>query len=262
MLRHIESDRITIEMAVAPIARHSQRIRISSVRPVVPALCDVVRDTGHRKRRRSCEPQGGRELGDRVRGQRTAGTSYNDITGARLDTVGRAVGGVDLRVVSLHTGETVATGELGEIQVRSDSAMAGYLPDRRPRKPLRTAGTGPATSDISTPRLAANHRPIEGNDQSTRLSGRARRDRSRPTRPSGSRGLAVFGVPDVADGEAIVAAVKGDGSVDAGELVALVADRLASYKRPSQVKFVDEIPRLPSGKVLRRVLKERLWTSV
>ena len=46
------------------------------------------------------------------------------------------------------------------------------------------------------------------------------------------------------------------------ELIALVADSLASYKRPSRVEFVAEIPRLPSGKVLRRVLKERLWTSV
>ena len=73
---------------------------------------------------------------------------------------------------------------------------------------------------------------------------------------------AVFGVPDAANGEAIVAAVKTVRSVDADELVALVADRLASYKRPGQVVFVDEIPRLPSGKVLRRVLKERLWTSV
>jgi acyl-CoA synthetase (AMP-forming)/AMP-acid ligase II len=80
---------------------------------------------------------------------------------------------------------------------------------------------------------------------------------------------AVFGVPDAASGEAIVAAVKawapaeaGDGSLDAEELIALIGDRLAFYKRPSQVMFVDEIPRLPSGKVLRRVLKERLWTSV
>jgi acyl-coenzyme A synthetase/AMP-(fatty) acid ligase len=50
--------------------------------------------------------------------------------------------------------------------------------------------------------------------------------------------------------------------VAADELVALVGDRLASYKRPARVVFVPEIPRLPSGKALRRVLKERLWTSV
>ena len=73
---------------------------------------------------------------------------------------------------------------------------------------------------------------------------------------------AVFGVPDAADGEAIIAAVARSGAVEAAELVALIGDRLASYKRPSRVVFVEEIPRLPSGKVLRRVLKERLWTSV
>jgi long-chain acyl-CoA synthetase len=73
---------------------------------------------------------------------------------------------------------------------------------------------------------------------------------------------AVFGVPDAANGENVIAAVKSCASVEADELAALVADRLASYKRPSQVVFVPEIPRLPSGKVLRRVLKERLWTSV
>ena len=72
----------------------------------------------------------------------------------------------------------------------------------------------------------------------------------------------MFGVPDAADGEAVVAAVATHGAVEADELIALVADRLASYKRPSRVVFVAEIPRLPSGKVLRRVLKERLWTSV
>jgi long-chain acyl-CoA synthetase len=72
---------------------------------------------------------------------------------------------------------------------------------------------------------------------------------------------AVFGVPDAANGEAVVAAVKACESVEADDLVSLVGDRLASYKRPSRVEFVPEIPRLPSGKVLRRVLKERLWTS-
>jgi acyl-coenzyme A synthetase/AMP-(fatty) acid ligase len=40
------------------------------------------------------------------------------------------------------------------------------------------------------------------------------------------------------------------------ELIALVGERLASYKRPQRIVFVPEIPRLPSGKALRRVLKE------
>jgi long-chain acyl-CoA synthetase len=68
---------------------------------------------------------------------------------------------------------------------------------------------------------------------------------------------AVFGIPDGVDGESVVAAVATRSPVDAAELSARVGERLASYKRLSRVVFVPEIPRLPSGKVLRRVLKER-----
>jgi acyl-coenzyme A synthetase/AMP-(fatty) acid ligase len=68
---------------------------------------------------------------------------------------------------------------------------------------------------------------------------------------------AVFGIPDAINGEAIVAAIATHASVRAEQLIDLVGDRLASYKRPAEVVFVSEIPRLPSGKVLRRVLKER-----
>jgi acyl-CoA synthetase (AMP-forming)/AMP-acid ligase II len=69
----------------------------------------------------------------------------------------------------------------------------------------------------------------------------------------------VFGVEDPQLGEAIVAAVVTvPGAVIApGELEAVVAEQLASYKRIRHLVFVDEIPRLPSGKALRRQLKER-----
>ncbi len=264
MLRHIESDRITIEMAVAPIAlalaAHPdlERYDLSSLRYVMWCATPVTESVAEVVSRRAgvnwVTAYGASEL---------PVISCNDITGARLDTVGRAVGGVDLRVVSLDTGETVATGELGEIQVRSDSAMAGYLPD---------SATAEAFSDGWYRTGDVGHIDAEGWLRITDRSKEMIKVRGFQVAPAEIEAVlhghpavedcAVFGVPDVTDGEAIVAAVKGDGSVDAGELVALVADRLASYKRPSQVKFVDEIPRLPSGKVLRRVLKERLWTSV
>ena len=70
------------------------------------------------------------------------------------------------------------------------------------------------------------------------------------------RDCAVFGVPDGINGEAVVAAVVAGEPVDPEELRAQVADRLASYKTPHRIEFVTEIPRLPSGKALRRVLKE------
>jgi long-chain acyl-CoA synthetase len=189
--------------------------------------------------------------------------SCNDIEGAHLDTVGRAVPGVSIRVVSLDTGEALRPGELGEIQVRSDSVMAGYLPD---------SATADAFSDGWYRTGDVGHVDAEGWLRITDRSKEMIKVRGFQVAPAEIEAIlhghpsvedcAVFGVPDAADGEAVVAAVKTSRPVAPQELIALVADSLASYKRPSRVEFVAEIPRLPSGKVLRRVLKERLWTSV
>src|SRR3546814_13920153 len=69
---------------------------------------------------------------------------------------------------------------------------------------------------------------------------------------------AVFGVPDERAGEVPVAAVQidPDRPVADGELVALVAESLATYKHLRPLGVVAEIPRLPSGKVLRRTLRD------
>jgi acyl-CoA synthetase (AMP-forming)/AMP-acid ligase II len=69
---------------------------------------------------------------------------------------------------------------------------------------------------------------------------------------------AVFGIEDEQAGEVPVAAVQLDPAapVDATELQQLVADSLATYKQVRHVVIVDTIPRLPSGKVLRRTLRD------
>ncbi|MFI5511438.1 class I adenylate-forming enzyme family protein [Mycobacterium sp. NPDC051804] len=264
MLRHIESDRITVEMAVAPIAlalaAHPdlERYDLSSLRYVMwcatPVTASVAEVVSRRTGVSWVTAYGASEL---------PVISCNDITGARLDTVGRAVPGVDLRVVALDTGDAVAPGELGEIQVRSGSAMAGYLPD---------SATAAAFSDGWYRTGDVGYLDADGWLRITDRSKEMIKVRGFQVAPAEIEAVlhghpavedcAVFGIPDAANGEAIVAAVKAAGSVEADELVTLITDRLASYKRPSQVVFVDEIPRLPSGKVLRRVLKERLWTSV
>jgi acyl-coenzyme A synthetase/AMP-(fatty) acid ligase len=73
----------------------------------------------------------------------------------------------------------------------------------------------------------------------------------------------VFGVADAEAGEVPVAAVQLDPeqTVTAGELWRLVADTLATYKQLREVVVVDAIPRLPSGKVLRRVLRDEWLAS-
>jgi len=74
---------------------------------------------------------------------------------------------------------------------------------------------------------------------------------------------AVFGLADEGSGEVPVAAVQlaPGHTVSVDELKQLVADSLANYKRLHDVIVVDAIPRLPSGKVLRRTLRDE-WTSV
>jgi acyl-CoA synthetase (AMP-forming)/AMP-acid ligase II len=51
--------------------------------------------------------------------------------------------------------------------------------------------------------------------------------------------------------------VKGDPSLSEDEVVESSRGKLAGYKRPRAVRFVDEIPRNPAGKILKRLLRER-----
>jgi acyl-CoA synthetase (AMP-forming)/AMP-acid ligase II len=264
MLQHIENDRITIEMAVAPIAlalaAHPklESYDLSSLRYIMWCATPVTRSVADAVSRRTG-----------VTWVTAYGTSElpviacNEIEGARLDTVGRPVPGARVRIVSLDDGEPLSPGAVGEIQVRSGSVMAGYLPSQ---------ATGQAFSDGWYRTGDVGYLDVEG---WLRITDRAKemiKVRGFQVAPAEIEAVlhghpavedcAVFGVPDTANGEAIIAAVKACGPVDADELIALVADRLASYKRPRHVAFVADIPRLPSGKVLRRVLKERSWTSV
>lgn len=248
MLRHIESDRITIEMAVAPIAlalaSHPDlgRYDLSSLRYVMwcatPVTRSVAEDVAQRAGIRWLTAYGTTEL---------PVIACNPLDAIHIDTVGTPVRGVEVRI-----------GEGGEIQVRSDSVMAGYLPKDA------TAGAfcdgWYRTGDIG---FLDDDGYLHITDRSKEMV----KVRGFQVAPAEVEAVlhghpavtdcAVFGVTDAADGEAIVAAVATHSAVSAEELIDLVGARLASYKRPSRVEFVTEIPRLPSGKVLRRVLKER-----
>ena len=73
---------------------------------------------------------------------------------------------------------------------------------------------------------------------------------------------AVFGIPDAQWGELVTAGVvlKPGSSLTADELIAHCRRRLASYKIPRRVEFLDtELPKSGSGKILKRVLRERFW---
>jgi acyl-CoA synthetase (AMP-forming)/AMP-acid ligase II len=78
--------------------------------------------------------------------------------------------------------------------------------------------------------------------------------------------VAVLGVPDAEMGEQVKAVVElmpgrsGVPDLEA-ELIAFCRERLASYKCPRSVDFVDELPRTDSGKLYKRLLKEQYWAG-
>jgi long-chain acyl-CoA synthetase len=259
MLQHIQDDRITVEMAVAPIALaiasnpHLESYDLSSLRFVMWGATPVSASVAETVTRRSgvgwVPAYGTTEL---------PVIACNPLDDARLDSVGRPVPGVQVRVVSLQTGEQVGPGEVGEIQARADSLMAGYLPCEATRDVLCDGWY--RTGDVGYLDAGGWLRITDRCKEMIKVRGfqvaPAEIEAVLHGHPA-VEDCAVFGVPDGADGESVVAAVATREPVDAAELTARVGESLASYKRLSRVVFVPEIPRLPSGKVLRRVLKER-----
>ena len=75
--------------------------------------------------------------------------------------------------------------------------------------------------------------------------------------------VAVIGVPDDRWGESVKAVVQLRPGAGAGEaeLIAFCAERLAGYKKPRSVDFVDVLPRDAAGKLLKRLVRERYWAG-
>ena len=76
--------------------------------------------------------------------------------------------------------------------------------------------------------------------------------------------VAVIGVPDDHWGESVKAVVelRPGASASAEELIAFCGERLADYKKPRSVDFVDEMPRNPTGKLLKSLIREPYWKGV
>jgi acyl-CoA synthetase (AMP-forming)/AMP-acid ligase II len=73
--------------------------------------------------------------------------------------------------------------------------------------------------------------------------------------------VAVIGVPDDKFGEALLAFVvtRPGMTLTVEELIEFCREKIAGYKIPRQLKVVDELPRNPSGKILKKILREPYW---
>src|SRR6185312_11630728 len=71
--------------------------------------------------------------------------------------------------------------------------------------------------------------------------------------------VAVIGVPDAKWGEAVKAVVALEGEATEADLIAWARERLAAYKCPKTVDVMDELPRNPTGKILKKDLRKPHW---
>jgi acyl-CoA synthetase (AMP-forming)/AMP-acid ligase II len=267
VLRRIGSDRITLEMAVAPIAlamaNHPdlERFDLSSLRyvmwgatPVTPHIAERVTE---RTGVRWLPAYGASEL---------PVITCNPVDRPeawRLDSAGLPPEGVELRVVDLETGKPLPHGEVGEIQVRSPSAMAGYLPEEATAEAF--SGDWYRTGDVGWLEPEGWVHLTDRSKEMIKVNGFQVAPAEVEAVLLGHRAVldcAVFGVPDERAGEVPVAAVQLDPAVAVGEgeLERLVAESLATYKHLRHLVVVEAVPRLPSGKALRRTLRDE-WLA-
>jgi long-chain acyl-CoA synthetase len=189
----------------------------------------------------------------------------HDADGARqhlLSSAGRPLPWVEMRIVDPIGGRECAPGEVGEVWLRAPNVMAGYYNRAAETAAaltsdgwLRTGDGGYRDDDgylFLTDRIkdmivsgGENIYPVEVEEVLSQHPG--------------VRDVAVIGVPDDRWGETVMAlvVVAPGATVDAEELVAFARERLAGYKLPRSVEFVDELPRSPAGKVLKRELRAR-----
>jgi acyl-CoA synthetase (AMP-forming)/AMP-acid ligase II len=160
-------------------------------------------------------------------------------------------------------GSRCAVGEVGEVAIRSDVVMKGYW--RNPEATMAAIRDGWFHTGDAAFFDAEGYLFIH--------------DRVKDMIVSGGENIypaevenAIFGHPDVADvavigvpdekwGEAVKAIVvaKPGASPDPAEIIAYARARIAGYKVPKSVDFTHALPRNPSGKILRRELREPYW---
>ncbi|TAK82001.1 MAG: long-chain fatty acid--CoA ligase [Betaproteobacteria bacterium] len=183
-----------------------------------------------------------------------------DEYGSNLGATGRALPGMDVRVCR-QDGSPVAPGELGEIVTSGPHILDRYL--NQPEATAQRIREGAFwTGDIAT----TDERglvTISGRSSDLIISGGlnvyAREVEDVLHAVPGVAHAAVFGMPDPEWGEAVSAAVvlKAGAKLSADALIEACRQRLASYKKPRHIWFVEGLPLTPAGKVQKFKLVEQ-----
>ncbi|WP_128429696.1 acyl-CoA synthetase [Streptomyces cyaneus] len=176
----------------------------------------------------------------------------------RMDSCGRTVLFVDARVVD-EDGEDVPDGTPGEIVYRSPQLCEGYWD--KPEETAEAFRDGWFHSGDLAVRDAHGYFTIVDRVKDVINSGgvlvASRQVEDALYTHEGVGEVAVIGLPDERWIEAITAVVVPRGGVTEAELIEYAREKLAHFKAPKRVVFVDELPRNASGKILKRELRDR-----
>jgi len=192
--------------------------------------------------------------------------AVNDIHAERLSSCGREGFVTRVRVVDDDGVPVPKDGTTpGEIVVQSEANMVGYW--RRPELNAETFRDGwMLTGDVATWDAdgyvfivdRAKDMIISGGENIYSTQVEAAIHKHAAVLES-----AVIGVPDEEWGESVKAVVvlKPGMSATEQEIIDTARANLASYQKPRSVEFVDSLPKAPTGKILKRDLRERFWAD-
>ncbi|MFH9672023.1 class I adenylate-forming enzyme family protein [Streptomyces sp. NPDC017405] len=169
---------------------------------------------------------------------------------------GRVIPGMSARAVD-EAGREVPRGAIGEIVVRGPGVMQGYWNDPEATREISRDGWI-STGDLG---FVDDEGRIHLVDRTKDVIIRAGQnvypseiERALMSHPA-VRDAAVVGMPDEDYGEVPLAYVAAEPGTGATELLAHVGRLLAPYKRPRRVEFIEQVPRNPAGKIVKKLLR-------
>ncbi|HTD70881.1 MAG TPA: 4-coumarate--CoA ligase family protein [Gemmatimonadales bacterium] len=178
----------------------------------------------------------------------------------RPGTVGQLLPNTECRIIDTESGRELGPDEDGELWIRGPQVMRGYLGNQEATTATLDADGWLHTGDIGHADADGYFTIVDRLKELIKHKGFQVPPAELEAVLCGHPAVAdaaVIPIPDAEAGEVPKAFVVLRGQVSAADLIAYVAERVAPYKKIRAVEVIDAIPRSPSGKILRRVLKER-----
>jgi acyl-CoA synthetase (AMP-forming)/AMP-acid ligase II len=173
---------------------------------------------------------------------------------------GRLMPNMECRIVDVGSGAEVATGEQGEIQLRGPLVMAGYFGQAGATAATLDAEGWLRTGDVGYVDADGDFFIVDRTKELIKYKGLQVAPAELESVLLANPAIAdacVIGIADEEAGEVPKAFVVKKGEIDAAQVIAWVAERVAPHKKLRAVEFVTELPKSATGKLLRRVLIER-----